>query len=930
MAVVTLREVEFNDLEFYERCGGGTYGSVYRARWKSQQKEVAVKKLLSLDAEAQVLSILSHRNIIQFYGAVTKSPNFCLVTEYADNGSLYAYLRIPEIMMDFVQILEWAKQIALGINYLHSEAPVPIIHRDLKSKNIVITKEFTCKICDFGCSKFFGCTTKMSLAGTFPWMSPEVIQSQPVSETCDTWSYGVVLWELLTREIPFEGIEGFQVAWVVVEKGERLTIPSSCPASFATLMKRCWNLDPKKRPSFRQMLISLDNLLGEDMLAEETNLFLENRDEWKQEIEDTLNRLKKAEKILRTKEIELQDRERKLSRREKDLEKQFGVVNLEAHDVQTWREIDVFQWLQQVAAANNGSMNELSRYGDLFLNHNITGKTLLILTENDLIAMGVESVGHRKDLQNEIELLRVHNFRLLHFPPLTPPPASLADDASVGAVKLNVTFVIGNHVRHGDTPLEHKWKMYVEVDDDENDDEDVSAFTCIRDVAFTCREGTFSQTYRVCQPPYVMEKWKVGISDDMFIECVITYEPDRVKSPRATKCNHKILTCGTSSVTNKTVNLVLKQQRNTADRSQTAIRPKTSPVISSVWSKRILENSFSPIDIRTSSGKWAAIVSGQKVSPPVAPGASKYLTNRRLSYPENGIRNSGIGATSSVMTPVCESGTGLKISQSQPNFNPTRRESSPICSNGADSKKSPVKFTIDSSSRESSEPEEDSAESSFADSSTRCCCGRRQRGVSPSKNSPTNRGISNKCAECLRGSSGWRGGRGQYSRGFAAAEGAQQTVKSYSDATRQMNKFGTEADRNHPIKDGAANQTRPRSWTSDGAGGRRRRGHGQLDRSISDHATYGHTTEKPRQEDSGYRSEGRPQSGRGENRGFSYPAYRSRGGQRGQQRGRGGNNQGRARSRGRGWNRGHNYGQTRPTVIQSLSENSSYSNQDHL
>ncbi|ESO97140.1 hypothetical protein LOTGIDRAFT_180583 [Lottia gigantea] len=274
-------EIDLDDLLFYERCGGGTFGSVYRALWKSKNMIVAIKRLLVLEKEAQVLSVLSHRNIIQFYGAVTEDPNFCLVTEYASHDSLYAYLKNPENELDFNQILKWAREIATGMNYLHCEAPIKVIHRDLKSKNVVISEDWSCKLCDFGASRFVGSTTKMSLAGTFPWMAPEVIQSFPVSETCDTWSYGVVLWELLTHQVPFNGIDGFQVAWLIVEKGERLTIPSTCPPCFGKLMRHCWENDPKKRPQFKQILLELDKLLHDDLLADVTNSFLEHKEIWK-------------------------------------------------------------------------------------------------------------------------------------------------------------------------------------------------------------------------------------------------------------------------------------------------------------------------------------------------------------------------------------------------------------------------------------------------------------------------------------------------------------------------------------------------------------------------------------------------------------------------------------------------------------------------
>ncbi|MEQ2272852.1 hypothetical protein XENORESO_015165 [Xenotaenia resolanae] len=107
--------IKFDDILFYENCGGGSFGSVYRARWISQDKEVAVKKLLKIENEAEILSVLSHRNIIQFYGAIVEAPNYGIVTEYASGGSLYDYLSSDESEeMDMGQIMSWAAEIAKG------------------------------------------------------------------------------------------------------------------------------------------------------------------------------------------------------------------------------------------------------------------------------------------------------------------------------------------------------------------------------------------------------------------------------------------------------------------------------------------------------------------------------------------------------------------------------------------------------------------------------------------------------------------------------------------------------------------------------------------------------------------------------------------------------------------------------------------------
>ncbi|XP_005113408.1 mitogen-activated protein kinase kinase kinase 20, partial [Aplysia californica] len=443
-----LVEISFDDLVFYERCGGGTFGSVYRALWRSTNLVVAVKRLLVLEKEAQVLSFLSHRNVIKFYGAVSQAPNYCLVTEFAPNGSLYSYMRNPENEMDFLQIVKWATEIATGMNYLHWEAPVKVIHRDLKSKNVVIAEDWTCKLCDFGASRFIGSTTKMSLAGTFPWMAPEVIQSFPVSESCDTWSYGVVLWELLTKEVPFNGIEGFQVAWLVVEKGERLMVPSSCPPSFGKLMEQCWQLDPKLRPTFKQVLSHLKSMSEDESLPDLTNSFLDHKGVWKKEIQATLERLKRAERDISHREQELKERELKLKERERSLGQQFNVVKLDDYDVNTWRDVDVYQWVMQ--QRTSGHTADLAQYADLFLTNHITGRRLLRLTPEDLRSMGISSVGHVLDLHLEIEMLKAHNFRLLNFPPLLKQEPSSPEKESKESVSIMLIF--GHHLRKGMSP----------------------------------------------------------------------------------------------------------------------------------------------------------------------------------------------------------------------------------------------------------------------------------------------------------------------------------------------------------------------------------------------------------------------------------------------------------------------------------------------
>lgn len=578
--------IGFEDLEFFEKCGGGSFGSVYRAKWKSQDKEVAVKKLLSLGNEASVLSMLSHRHIIKFFGAVNSKPNFCLVTEYADKGCLFDYLAKNKLHFD--QILKWSTDIALGINYLHNEAPVKVIHRDLKSKNVVIFSNLSVKICDFGTSRFIANTTEMSLVGTYPWMAPEVIQSHPVSEACDTFSYAVLLWEMLTQEVPFKGLHGMQIMWLVVFEKERLTIPSTCPEKFARLMKKCWLAEPKERPTFGEILTALKSMNGDVALQHETDSFIEQKKVWSAEIEATLNKLKTLERNLTAKEKELRTRELLVLEKEKEISEQRSLSKiLDIHDVCSWTEIDVSLWLNQVA--QNSGHRDLVMYVPLFLENHITGKRLVSLTEDNLKDLGVESLGLRMELKEQIMHLKAENESMKHFPPL-----QAQNDYSMvnGIVRsqhcelLTLALLFGNHCRLEESTGEHKWKMFVEIDGEE------AALLHIKNVSFLIKPS--NELVTLTQPPYHMDRWhKSTAGAAPTVECVVNYE-NGVKKPKCTKYLHAVLLQEGGSTVTKRVQLTIKQSAGSNARATNRLEtihsesptPPGTPVAKSSSSRR--------------------------------------------------------------------------------------------------------------------------------------------------------------------------------------------------------------------------------------------------------------------------------------------------------------------------------------------------------
>ncbi|XP_026114774.1 mitogen-activated protein kinase kinase kinase 11-like [Carassius auratus] len=313
--------VDFSELSLEEVIGVGGFGKVYRGTWKGEL--VAVKAArqdpdedISVTAqnvqnEARLFAMLKHPNIIALIGVCLQEPNLCLVMEYASGGPLSRALagrRIPPHVL-----VNWAVQIARGMQYLHNEAIVPVIHRDLKSNNILLAEPVeqdsiegkTLKITDFGLAREWHKTTKMSTAGTYAWMAPEVIKSSTFSKGSDVWSYGVLLWELLTGEVPYRGIDGLAVAYGVAVNKLTLPIPSTCPEPFTQLMSECWDQDPHRRPSFSSILQQLMALEEQVMHEMPQDSFHSLQEDWKLEIQDMFDELRAKEKELRCREEEL-------------------------------------------------------------------------------------------------------------------------------------------------------------------------------------------------------------------------------------------------------------------------------------------------------------------------------------------------------------------------------------------------------------------------------------------------------------------------------------------------------------------------------------------------------------------------------------------------------------------------------------------------
>lgn len=317
-------EVNFETIQFLHPIGQGAFSEMWKALWRSTP--VAVKKLTtrtipelssvtplkplsaasdnfdphspvtsqSINAkmseedrrllhdfrlEVTMLNKLRHPNVVMFLGAVTTAPHMCILTEFCNGGSLFSALRKKSwrTCLSLEDLRNVARQIARAFCYLHA---MRIIHRDLKSQNLLLDRpvEEGCpvvKVADFGLSRNFngigtvtGSVTGVmtSETGTYRWMAPEIIRHEPYNEKVDVYSYGIVLWELFSCEIPFAGMTPIQAAFAVADKHLRPRCESEyakdiwIPPAWQALLEHCWHPSAGERPRFKNLLRILDEM----------------------------------------------------------------------------------------------------------------------------------------------------------------------------------------------------------------------------------------------------------------------------------------------------------------------------------------------------------------------------------------------------------------------------------------------------------------------------------------------------------------------------------------------------------------------------------------------------------------------------------------------------------------------------------------------
>ncbi|MFS7923942.1 putative protein kinase TKL-CTR1-DRK-2 family [Helianthus anomalus] len=263
-------EIRWEDLIFKEEIGNGSFARVYRGLWNGSDVAVKVyfanqyseKALQDYNKEIDIMKRLRHPNVLLFMGSICSQDKLAIVTELLPRGSLFNVLHNCGHSLDIRRRLKMAADVARGMNYLHHRNP-PIVHRDLKSSNLLVDKNWSVKVGDFGLSKLKHATflTARSGGGTPQWMAPEVLRNEPSNEKSDVFSFGIILWELVTQRVPWSNMNPLQVVGVVGFMDRRLDLPEDLDPSLSSIIQDCWQSDPALRPSFESIMTRLSSLM---------------------------------------------------------------------------------------------------------------------------------------------------------------------------------------------------------------------------------------------------------------------------------------------------------------------------------------------------------------------------------------------------------------------------------------------------------------------------------------------------------------------------------------------------------------------------------------------------------------------------------------------------------------------------------------------
>ncbi|KAG1960500.1 ephrin type-B receptor 4b [Pimephales promelas] len=271
------KEIDVSFVKIEEVIGAGEFGEVCRGRLRVPGRKescVAIKTLKGgytdkqrrdFLSEASIMGQFQHPNIIHLEGVITASCPVMILTEYMENGALDSFLRLNDGQFTGIQLVGMLRGIASGMKYL---SEMSFVHRDLAARNILVNSNLVCKVSDFGLSRFLtenssDPTYTSSLGGKIPirWTAPEAIAFRKFTSASDVWSYGIVMWEVMSfGERPYWDMSNQDVI-NAIEQDYRLPAPPECPASLHQLMLDCWQKERSSRPRFCAIVSALDRLI---------------------------------------------------------------------------------------------------------------------------------------------------------------------------------------------------------------------------------------------------------------------------------------------------------------------------------------------------------------------------------------------------------------------------------------------------------------------------------------------------------------------------------------------------------------------------------------------------------------------------------------------------------------------------------------------
>ncbi|XP_066526592.1 protein-tyrosine kinase 6b [Hoplias malabaricus] len=261
-------ELPKEDFTLEEQLGSGHFADVHRGKWKNRIN-VAIKILKNnttlnqreFQLEVQVLKRLRHRHLISLFAICTSSAPYYIITELMEKGNLLDFLRSAEgATLDLVSLIDMAAQVADGMAYLEEQNS---IHRDLAARNVLVGEGYICKVADFGLARFIQEQIYISEEKKIPykWTAPEAITHGRFSIKSDVWSFGILLYEIVTYGgIPYPGFSANEVVRQVTQHSYRMPSPPKCPHFIYNIMLSCWSELPYNRPNFKELKSDLENV----------------------------------------------------------------------------------------------------------------------------------------------------------------------------------------------------------------------------------------------------------------------------------------------------------------------------------------------------------------------------------------------------------------------------------------------------------------------------------------------------------------------------------------------------------------------------------------------------------------------------------------------------------------------------------------------